>query len=101
MTSTSNMNIILGQGTAIKEIHNVKKQNLEPNQHFVAQKAEDDKKEDESKVQKFDQQNKVEIKGDKEKENPKKKRDEQEGSNSEKLEDEVNFSEGNLIDITV
>ena len=76
MTSTSNMNTIVGQGTAIKEIHNVKKQNLELNQQFVAQKAEDEKKEDKSKIQ-------------------------EKGSSREKLADEVNFSEGNLIDITV
>jgi len=101
MTSTSSMNTIVGQGTAIKEIHNVKKQNLEVNQQFVAQKAEDEKKEDKSKVQESDQQNKVEIESDKEKEDKKKKKDDQKGSSREKLEDEVNFSEGNLIDITV
>ena len=101
MTSTSNMNIIVGQGTAIKEVHNIKKQNLELNQQFVAQKAEDEQKEDKSKVHKSDQQNKVEVKSDKEKEDQKKKKDDQKGSGGEKLEDEVNFSEGNLIDITV
>jgi hypothetical protein len=97
------MNVILGQGTAIKEIHNVKKQNLEVNQQFVAQNAEDEKKEDKTKVKKLDEQNKVEIKSDKdkEKEDKKKKKDDQKGSSKKKLEDEVTFSEGNLIDIKV
>ena len=44
MTGASNMNIIVGQGTAIKEVHNVKKQNLEINQQFVAQETESQKK---------------------------------------------------------
>ena len=61
----------------------------------------EEKKEDKSKVQESDQQNKVEIESDKEKEDKKKKKDDQKGSSREKLEDEVNFSEGNLIDITV
>ena len=52
MTGTSNINIIVGQGTAIKEIHNVKKQNLEINQQYVAQKAEDDKKEQQKHCEK-------------------------------------------------
>ena len=32
------MNIVLGQGAAIKEVHNAKKQNLELNQQLIAQK---------------------------------------------------------------
>ena len=59
MSGTTNMNIILGQGSTIKEVHNVKKQNLEMNQQFVAQKSEDIKREDKSKVQEFETNNKI------------------------------------------
>ena len=53
MTGTSDMNIILGQGTAVKEVHNVKKQNLEINQQFVAQETEGQKKKDKIKIKKL------------------------------------------------
>ena len=60
MPGTADLNIVIGQGAAIKEVHNVKKQNLEMSQQFVAQKEEDKKKEDKSKVQKFAPGNRVE-----------------------------------------
>ena len=46
MASTTDMNIVLGQGNAVKEVHNVRKQNLELNQQFVAQQTEEKKRED-------------------------------------------------------
>jgi len=95
------MNIIIGQGTAIKEVHNVKKQSLEVNQQFAAQNTEEQKKEDKPKVQKFDKKSRVEIKSEKEKENKKRQKDNQKGSSGEKLEDELGFSEGNIINIKV
>ena len=61
MAATTNMNIILGQGNAVKEVHNVRKQTLEMNQQFVAQENEGKKKEDKAKVQKFEAADKVEI----------------------------------------
>jgi NCAIR mutase (PurE)-related protein len=99
MSGTTHMNIILGQGNTIKEVHNVKKQNLEMNQQVVAQKSEDMKKEDKTKVQEFETKNRIEIKKEKEKKkdqkgNPKK-------SNNENQEEKRNLSEGKLIDIRV
>ena len=67
MTGTTDMNIVLGQGDAIKEVHNIKKQSLELNQQFIAQKTEDEKKEDKSKVKEFDTGNRIEVKEDEEK----------------------------------
>ena len=98
MSGTTHMNIILGQGNTIKEVHNVKKQNLEINQQFVAQKSEDKKREDKSKVQEFETKNRIEVKKDNEKKkhqkgNPKESNNE----NQEKR----NLSEGKLIDIRV
>ena len=67
MAATTNMNIILGQGNAVNEVHNVKKQNLEMNQQFVAQETDGKKKEDKTKVQKFEAADKVAIQEDEEK----------------------------------
>lgn len=99
MPGSTDMNIILGQGTAIKEVHNVKKQNLEFNQQFVAQNTEDKKKEDKSKVQEFEKSNRIDIKKDKEKKKGKKgnKKDPKKKKQKEK----INLSEGKIIDITV
>ena len=66
MAATTNMNIILGQGNAVNEVHNVKKQNLEINQQFVAQETESQKKKDQSKIQKLEHGDKVKIKSDQE-----------------------------------
>ena len=103
MASTTDMNIVLGQGSVIKEVHNVRKQNLEVNQQFVAQKTEDEKKKDKSKVQEFDTENRVEIRGDDEKENRENPEDNQKGSKKKKKpKEELKFSNGNhLIDIKV
>jgi alpha-galactosidase/6-phospho-beta-glucosidase family protein len=93
------MNIILGQGNAIKEVHNVKKQNLEMNQHFVAQQTDDLKKEDKSKVQEFETNNRIEIKKDKERKKDHKKR--KKNKDAEEEEDTLNLPEGSVIDIRV
>ena len=99
MSGTTNMNIIIGQGSTIKEVHNVKKQNLEMNQQFVAQNSEDLKKEDKSKIQEFETKNRIEAEKEKEKQkNQKGKKKKQDNKN--KKEQKI-LSEGNLIDIRV
>ncbi len=99
MSGTTHMNVILGQGNTIKEVHNVKKQSLEMNQQFIAQKSEDTKREDKSKVQEFETKNRIEIKNDKEKK--KDQKGNKRKSNHEEQEDRLNSSEGKLIDIIV
>jgi len=99
MSGTTHMNIILGQGNTIKEVHNVKKQNLEMNQQFVAQKAEDMKKEDKSKVEEFETKNRIEVK--KEKEEKKDQKRNKKESKNESQKENLNLSEGKLIDIRV
>jgi len=99
MSGTTHMNIILGQGNTIKEVHNVKKQSLEMNQQFVAQKSEDTKREDQSKVQEFETKNRIEIK--KEKEKKKDQKGDKKKTNNEIQEEKRNLSEGKLIDIRV
>jgi len=99
MSGTTNMNIIIGQGSTIKEVHNVKKQNLEMNQQFVAQNSEDIKKEDKSKVQEFETKNRIEAEKEKEKQKDQKGK-KKKPKNKEKKE-KIGLSEGNLIDIRV
>ncbi|MGA9178054.1 MAG: hypothetical protein WBZ05_12485 [Desulfobacterales bacterium] len=99
MSGTTHMNVILGQGNTIKEVHNVKKQNLEMNQQFVAQQSEGAKKEDKSKVQEFETKNRIEIK--KEKEKNKDQKGNKKKSNDEDQKEKINLSEEKLIDIRV
>lgn len=99
MSTTTDMNIILGQGTTIKEVHNVKKQNLEMNQQFIAQQTDDLKKEDKSKVKEFETNNRIEIKKDKERKKDQKKH--KKNKDGEKEENTFDSSEGNVIDIRV
>jgi hypothetical protein len=99
MSGTTNMNIVIGQGSTIKEVHNVKKQNLEMNQQFVAQNSEDTKKEDKSKVQEFETKNRIEA--EKEKEKQKDQKGKKKKPNKKNKKEKKSLSEGNLIDIRV
>jgi len=101
MAGTTDINIVLGQGDAIKEVHNIRKQSLELNQQFVAQKTEDEKKENKSKVKEFDTGNRIEVKADEEKKKKGGSEDNQKDSKKEKIKKEPDLLEGNLIDITV
>ena len=99
MSGAADMNIIIGQGSSIKEVHNVKKQNLEVNQQFVAQKSEDQKGEDKTKVQEYETNNKIETKNEEEEKKDHKKH--KKNQHAEKQENQTNPTEGNLIDIRV
>ena len=101
MASTTDMNIVLGQGNAVKEVHNVRKQNLELNQQFVAQQTEEKKREDKVKVQEFETAKKIGIEEDEEKKKKKGSGQDEKGSKKEQSEEASNLSEGNLIDIRV
>jgi uncharacterized protein HemX len=103
MASTGDINIVLGQGSAIKEVHNVRKQSLELSQQFVAQRTEDKKKEEKKKVQEFETDNKIKISDDEEKKGTedKDKRKRKKDSAQKQREDELNKSDYPLIDIKV
>ena len=93
------MNIILGQGSAVNEVHNVKKQNLEVNQQYVVQHVEDKKKEGNHKIQDFEKSNRIDMKNDKEKNKGKKsdKKDEE----KEKQKQKNKFLQSKIIDVRV
>lgn len=53
MSGSSNINLVLNQGNAVKEIYNVKKQNLELQQQTNAQVSQQKRHEDKSKIGRF------------------------------------------------
>jgi hypothetical protein len=101
MAATTNMNIILGQGNAVNEVHNVRKQNLEMNQQFVAQETEGKKKEDKAKVQKFEATDKVAIREDKEEKDKKDPKNKSKSKTKRKTKGKSVSAGGNRIDIRV
>jgi len=101
MASTTDMNIVLSQGDAVKEVHNVRKENLELNQQFVAQETENKKKEEKLKVRESETENRIEIRSDEEKKNKGNPGNNQKGSNKEQSEEEFDLSDGKLIDVRV
>jgi len=103
MASTTDMNIVIGQGNAIKEVHNVRKQSLELNQQFVAQQTEQKKKEDRVTVQEFESPQKIGIEEEEQEDKRNKKNfgDDQRDSKEKQSNQESDQPEGSLIDIKV
>jgi hypothetical protein len=103
MASTTDMNIVIGQGNAIKEVHNVRKQSLELNQQFVAQQTEQKEKEDRVTVQEFESPQKIGIEEEEQEDKRNKKNfgDDQRGSKEKQSTQESDQPEGSLIDIKV
>ena len=101
MASDTNINAILTQGNAIKSIYNVKKQNLELQQQFVAQHTEVKNKKDKVKIQKFGTDNKVEIEDDSERKKKQREEKTKKKMKTEAKDTKENNPEGTLIDIKV
>ena len=101
MASTTNVNIILGQGNAVNEVHNIRKQNLELNQQFVAQETDGKKKEDKTKVQNFEASEKVAINEDEQEKGDKDHKKKRKRAIKGKSKGESVTSGGNRIDIRV
>jgi len=101
MSSTSNMNIVLTQGTAVKEIHNVRKQTLDLNQQYVAQHTEILKRQEKEKVPELKPADRVRIEKENEKKNLKDSKQEQKDPEEDTFEEETAPSGDHIIDITV
>ena len=101
MASDTNLNIVLGQGHAVKNIYNVKKQNLELQQQFAAQHTKVKEKRKKEKVMKFSADNKVQAKEDHTGERPKKSKSPRKKSRSKDNQETGLEREGALIDIKV
>ncbi|MBU1052877.1 MAG: hypothetical protein KKC46_03475 [Proteobacteria bacterium] len=100
MSSSSNINSILSQGTAIKEIQNVRKDNLELNQQYVAQHSEIQKKENKEKVLESNAGGNVEIGNENERKNQKRQNQKQKDKDMADNES-IPFDDEHIIDITV
>jgi hypothetical protein len=100
MSSTINMNVVLSQGNAVKEVQSVKNQNLELNQILVRQHQ--DKKEDveKNRIQKFENAEKVKIDKDRFKDSKQEAKSEQDPKKGDKT-PERNRTKKHIVDIVV
>jgi hypothetical protein len=102
MAGTTDINVILAQGDAVREVHNIRKQVLEQGQQAMAQKSEDQKKESKAKVRESQPGDKIEIRSDEERRSgSKREKKEERGVPSKSDEQDPVSPSGKLIDIKV
>jgi len=101
MSGTTNLDIVLSQGTAVKEVQNVRKQSLDMNQQYVVQHAEILRKEDKEKVPEPKARDHVEISKENEKKNMKNSKDGRNDCEKDPADEEKESLGDHLIDITV
>jgi hypothetical protein len=101
MASDSNVNSIISQGIAVKQIYNPKKQNLELQQHFSTQHAATKEAKDKTKIKEAQNDNRVEVKTDDHKKDQRRRKKRKGRQDDQALESDVLTAEGNFIDIKV
>lgn len=101
MTNITDMNIVLGQGSAVKNMHNVGRHNLELNKQFAAQIIESRKQEKKKKIQETETDNRVEIDNKQKKKNKEESRQHKKDSKKNDEKKSTDSSEGSIIDIKV
>ncbi len=102
MVADTNLNVVIGQGNTITEVHNVRKNVLDSNQQFIAQSVDDKQKEGRSRVAEPQTGDKIEIKGDERRESGESGKKERENERKAKGKaPDPSSPEGNLIDIKV
>jgi hypothetical protein len=101
MSSTTNINIVLNQGAAVKEIQNVRKQTLDLNQQYVAQQTEIHKRQEKEKVPELKSADYVKIEKENEKKNLNDRKQGQQNPAKDTSEGETAPSGEHFIDITV
>ena len=101
MANDTNVNSIISQGIAIKHIYNPKKQDLELQQHFNVQHTQLKKQKEKSKIKKTGNDNRVENKSDRRKEETGHKKNRRSGQEQSEMPDNNLTPEGNFIDIKV
>ncbi len=101
MTGDSNMNLVISQGTAVKEVFNIKKQTLEVQQQTGMQERIEKNREEKTKIQKTDSDTKIQVKDDANR----KDREHSEKRNKRKKEEQVdadeNRTDSSFIDIRI
>jgi hypothetical protein len=99
MEGTTDINIVLGQADAIKEVHSVRKQTLESSQQFMAQETKEKSKREKEKVKEFEPEKRIDA--DAEKQQEADQEGEENGRGKKQSDKESSHSEGTLIDIKV
>jgi len=101
MSGMTDMNIVLSQGTAVKEVQNVRKQSLDLNQQYVVQHAEILREEDKKKVPETKPGDHVEISKENERKSMKERKGGQNDWDEDPADEEKEPLRDHLIDITV
>ena len=101
MAGDSNVNIVISQGNAIKEIYNVKKQTLEMQQQIGMQEHIKKHREEKIKIQKSEKNTKIQDKGDENRESQGHLAKREEEKNEEQDQAAENRSDSSFIDIIV
>lgn len=99
MSSTINMNVVLSQGSAVKEVQSVKEQNLELNQILVAQHQKKKEAEGKDRVKEFEETEKVRINKDESKGSKQEARSEQERKRGDDETPEDKKPQEHILDI--
>jgi hypothetical protein len=99
MGGSSDMNIILGQGNTVREVHQVNRDHLELNQQAVSQQAEKKKAREKKRVHPSDTGDRVTLTPDEEKRDQQQDPERENAKNHEAEDPEP--PEGGIIDIKV
>lgn len=101
MSSTVNMNVVLSQGNAVKEVQSVKEQNLELNQLLVAQHQKKKEEAKKNRVQEFENTEQVKINKDESKGSKQEARSEQNKKREDKTPKDNKSQKDNILDVVV
>ncbi len=101
MSSTINMNVVLSQGNAVKEVQSVKEQNLELNQILVAQHQKKKEEEEKNRVQDFEKTDKIMVNKDESKGAKREARSEQDKKKRDEPPRDKKSQEHHILDIVV
>ena len=101
MVGESNVNMVISQGNAVKEVYNVKKQNLEVQQQAGMQEHIKNHRKKKVKIQKTENNTKIQVKGDEKREDQGHLAKREEENNEEQNQTPENKSDSSFIDIIV
>lgn len=101
MTVASDINIIISGGSAIKEVHNTRKQSSDLNQQFVVQDVETIKEEEKEKIAKANTKNRIEMGKEKDKKRNGERNKQKPDSDKKASKEKTTSQSKHLIDIMV
>lgn len=101
MAGDSTVNIAISQGSAVKEMYNVKKQTFEMQQQMGTQERIEKHREEKIKIQKFENNAKIQAKGDENREGQGHFAKREEEKNEKQDQADENRSNSSFVDIIV